>query len=413
MARNLKRFVNPRFVRTVDPGLIARLLERHRHVLSSFDLDALRGDPDIARETLQAFFTFGEESCSEGLIADLHRIAELGDADGLRLLLDQAARLGVEIRPERDPDGGERRQDPKHVALRVFLDHPAVFDAASDMLALTARSSVAEFAGLQKGVGADLSDGPRAAFEAAAARMFEADHRSSHCRVGWYEDADTVNLVVTHGSIVRTTPILQGRDERVISYRAAENAVLSYCHATGRMKISGGTPLRRSALAELFADKIIGRSGFFAGPDAQNLYTLAPIERVGCGFAFTHAFDPAIRRVRIVEVQADQLSLDRFTGKARLVSTSVARDNGGAALDRLAETMRSRSFSPEWQLRHIVIRVNVDAGPGRPGQVTVMIKPPASASFSRNRFEERIVALLQRNGLVHDRYAYGAVIAAE
>ncbi|MCB1376357.1 MAG: hypothetical protein KDJ78_19675, partial [Rhodobacteraceae bacterium] len=210
----------------------------------------------------------------------------------------------------------------------------------------------------------------------------EADHRGRHCRVGWYEDADTVNLVVTHGSIVRTTPILQGEDERVISYRAAENAVLSYCPTTGRMKISGGTPLRRSALAELFAEKMLGRPGFFAGPDAQNLYTLAPIERVGCGFGFTHAFDPAIRRVRIVEVQADQLSLDRFTGKVRLVSTSVARDSGGAALDRLAETMRSRSFAPEWRLRHIVIRVNVDAGSGRPGQVTVRIKPPASASFS-------------------------------
>lgn len=413
MAKDLKRFVNPKFIRTVDPGRIARLLERHETVARGLDLAALRGDPELAREMLRAFFTFGDESCSEGLIADLHRIAELGNADGLRLLLDQAAGLGVEIRPERDPDGGERRQDPKHVALCVFLDHPAVFDAASDMLALTARSSVAEFAGLLEGVEADLSDGPKAAFEAAAARMFEADHRGRHCRVGWYEDADTVNLVVTHGSIVRTTPILQGEDERVISYRAAENAVLSYCPATARMKISGGTPLRRSALAELFAEKMLGRSGFFAGPDAQNLYTLAPIERVGCGFAFTHAFDPAIRRVRIVEVQADQLSLDRFTGKVRLISTSVARDSGGAALDRLAETMRSRSFAPEWRLRHIVIRVNVDAGSGRPGQVTVRIKPPASASFSRNRYEGRIVTLLQRNGLVHDRYAYGAVIAAE
>ena len=138
--------------------------------------------------------------------------------------------------------------------------------------------------------------------------MFEVDHCGCYCRVGWYEDADTVNLVVTHGSIVRTTPILQGDEERVISYRAAENAVLSYSAATGRIKIGGGTPLRRSALAELFADKMLGRSGFFAGPDAQNLYTLAPIERIGCGFAFNHAFDPAIRQVRIVEAQADQLS---------------------------------------------------------------------------------------------------------
>ena len=205
MAKNLKKFVNPKFTRTVDPGLIARLVERHQHVMRGFDFDALRGDPDVAREKFQAFFTRGEEHYAKGLIADLHRIAELGDADGLRLVLDQAARLGVEIKPESDSDGGERKQDPKHVALRVFLDHPAVFDAASDMLALTARSSVAEFAGLQEGVEADLGGGPRAAFEAAAAKMFEVDHCGCYCRVGWYEDADTINLVLTHGSIVRTT----------------------------------------------------------------------------------------------------------------------------------------------------------------------------------------------------------------
>lgn len=413
MAKDLKRFVNPRFTRTIDPDLIARLLERHREVTRGFDLDALRGDADVARERLQAFFAGGEESCSEGLIADLHRIAELGDADGLRLLLDQAGRLGVPITPERAPDGGERNLDPKHVALRVFLDHPVVFDAASDMLALTARSSVAEFGGLEVGVEADLGEGPRAAFEAAAAKMFEVDHCGCYCRVGWYEDADTVNLVVTHGSIVRTTQILQGDEERVISYRAARNAVLSYSPASGRMKISGATPLRRAALAEMFADKMLGRSGFFAGPDAQNLYTLAPVERIGCGFAFSHAHDPAIRRVRIVEAQADQLSLDHFTGDARLISTSVARDAGGGALDRLAEAMRSRSFGPDWRLRHIVVRVTIESGTGRPGQVTIRIRPPASAAFSRHRFEERIMTLLRRNGLVHDRYAYGAAIAAE
>lgn len=413
MGKNLKKFVNPKFVRTIDPELVARLFERHRHVMPGFDLDALQGNAQVARERLEAFFMRGNEHCPEGLIADLHRIAELGNANGRRLLLNQAARLKVAITPERDPDGREQRQDPKHVALRAFLDHPAVFDAASDMLALTARCSLTEFAGLAEGFEADLGDGPMSAFEAAAAKMFEVDHCGCYCRVGWYEDADTVNLVLTHGSIVRTTPILQGHEERVISYRAAENAVLSYSAASGRIKIGGGTPLRRSALAEIFASRILERPGFFAGPDASNLYTLAPIERVGCGFAFNHAFDPAIRRVRIVEAQADQLSLDQVTSQTRISSTSVARDGDGGALDRLADAMRSRSFGPDWRLRHIVIRVNIDAGIGRPGQITAKITPPASAIFARHRFEERIMTLLQRNGFLHERYTDCAAIAAE
>ena len=413
MSNNLRKFVSPKFTRTIDPELMVRLFERHRHLLGTFDLHALRGDANAARDALEAFFAGPEEHCPEGLVADLHRIAELGTAQGLRLLLAQAARLGIVVAPESDVDEVDPRMDPKHVALRVFLEHPKVFDAASDMLALTARSSLAEFAGLQEGVLADMSDGARAAFEAAAAKMFEADHCGRYCRVGWYDDADTVNLVLTDGSIVRTAAILRGDEERLVTYRAAENAVLSYSAATGRIKIGGGTRLRRSALSELFADKMLGRSGFFAGPDAQTLYTLAPIERTGCGFAFQHGFDPAIRKVRIVEAQADRVSVDRFSGTERLASTFVARDDRGGALDQLAEAMRSPVFGPDRRLRHIVFRVNIDAGSDRPGQVTAKITPPARASFNRHRFEERILTLLYRNGLLHDRYADSAAVAAE
>jgi len=413
MSSNLRKFVSPRFTRTIDPELMARLFERHRHLLNGFDLDVLRGDANAARNALESFFAGPEEHCPEGLVADLHRIAELGTAQGLRLLLAQAARLGVVIAPEPRSDNADRRSDPKHIALRVFLDHPKAFNAASDMLALTARFSLAEFAGLQEGVEADMSDGARAAFEAAAAKMFEADFCGRYCRVGWYDDADSVNLVLTHGSIVRTAAILRGDEERLVSYRAAENAVLSYSAATGRIKIGGGTRLRRSALSELFADKMLGRSGFFAGPDAQNLYTLAPIERTGCGFAFQHGFDPAIRTVRIVEAQADGLSVDPFSGTSRLASTFVARDDQGGALDQLAEAMRTPVFGSDRRLRHIVFRVNIDVGTGRPGQVTAKIAPPARASFNRHRFEARILTLLHRNGLIHDRYACSAAIAAE
>jgi catechol 2,3-dioxygenase-like lactoylglutathione lyase family enzyme len=140
MAKNLRKFVNPKFI-TVDPRLLARLLERHQNVMVGFDFAALHGDPDVARAKLHDYFMRAEEHHAHGLVADLHRIAELADADGLRLILDQAARLGVEIKPERDLDDGERKQDPKHVALRVYLDHPRVFDAASDMLVMSIASA--------------------------------------------------------------------------------------------------------------------------------------------------------------------------------------------------------------------------------------------------------------------------------
>lgn len=413
MAKNLKRFVNPRFTRTVEPELIARLLERHKHQLVGFDINRLRDDPERARAQLQDFFAHAEEDYPDGLVADLHRIAELGDATGLRLLLDQAARLGVVIPPERDPDGSERRQDPKHVALRVFLDHPQVFDAASDMSALVLRTSVAEYAGADGGVEAELNGRTKAAFEAAAATMLEADLMGRYCRVGWYSDAGEVNLVITHGSIVRTLPIVHEDEERVVSYRGAEHAVLSYAAATGRLKIGGVAKARRADLAELFATTMLDRPGFFAAPEARNLYTLAPVERAGCGFEFTHAFDPCISEVRIVEAQLTYLELDERSGSMRPMFSFISRDRSGNALRRLGRTMRGQPFGSDWHLAHIGIRITVSDGVSRPVSVTVKIRPPESASFKRHRFEARIMTLLRRNGLCRDRDADSASIAAE
>ena len=315
-------------------------------------------------------------------LADLHRIAELGTAQGLRLLLAQAARLGIVIAPEQYADASDRRLDAKHVALRVFLDHPKVFDAASDMLALTARSSLAEFAGLEEGVEADLGDGARAAFEAGAAKMFEADHCGRYCRVGWYDDADTVNLVLTHGSIVRTASILRGDEERLVSYRATENAVLSYSAATGRIRIGGGTQAPEIGLVgalrrqDARALRVLFRPGraepLHAGADRAHRMRVRLPARLRSGHSKGADRRGAGRPVEHGPVLRDH----------RLASTVVARDDRGGALDQLAETMRSPVFGPDRRLRHIVVRVNIDVSSGRPGQVTAKITPPAQGDTS-------------------------------
>ena len=307
----------------------------------------------------------------------------------------------------------ERRQDPKHVALRTFLDHPAVFDAASDMLALAARSSLAEYAGLEEGIEAELSRSSRDGFAAEVAGMLEADLCGSYCRLGWYSDADEVNLVISHGSIVKTAPIVTHGEERVVSYRDAEQAVLSYSAATGRLKMGDVPKYRRADVAELFAARMLGRPGFFAAEGAQDLYTLAPIERTGPGFRFHHGFDQGIRQVKIVEAQARRPVEDRQIGNAFAASKLVARDARACALARLDEIMRGERLGEDWRLEHVVIRIALDAGPERPAQLTAKIKPPAKAVFPRHRHEGRVLNLLRRNGLVRDRHADCTLVAAE
>lgn len=415
MAKNLKKFVNPKFTRTVDLALLLRLLERQRHDLKGLDLEAL-GEEEKAEEVRQAiqdFFAGPEDNYPEGLVADLHRITELGNAAGLELIVQQAARLGVQLRADAEDDEQESQEDPKHVALRVFLDHPDVFDAASDLMALMARTSFAEFAGEDEGIEAKLDESRKAEFEKVVAAMFERDMRSGHCRVGSYDDGDELNLIIEHGSPVTTQEVLRDDKKQVISFRAAEHAILSYIAGTGRLKISGVAKARGAELAELFADKLLARPGFFAGDDAQNLYTLEPIQRAGFNFSFNHDFDPGIQRVQITEVQVDRIGTDPKSGETRTFHSFVARDGRDNALARLGERMRGESLGGDWRLNHIVIRVYFATGSARPKNVTVKLKPPGHAMFKRQQFEGRIMMLLKRNGLLHERDAGPAALAAE
>ena len=369
----------------------------------------MRGTPECAGETLQEFFAGPEECYPEGLIADLHRIAELGDAAGLRLILDEARPAWRQsISPERGPDGGERRQDPKHVALRAFLDHPAVFDAASDMLALAARSSLAEYAGLEEGVEVDLGRRPARRFDGRARpRMLEADLCGSYCRLGWYARHRRRNLVISHGSIVKTTPIVRRGEERVVSYRDAEQAVLSYSAATGRLKI--GATSRSSAAPASPSSSLTACSdgpGFFAAESAQDLYTLAPIERTGSGLPLPprlRPWHPAGKDRRGAGASAGRGPTDQAMHSPRRSSWRAMPR--ACALARLDEIMRGERLGEDWRLEHVVIRILLDAGPERPGQLTAKIKPPAKAVFPRHRHEGRVLDLLRRNGLVRDRHS--------
>jgi hypothetical protein len=414
MAKDLKKFVNPKFLRTVNLGLFQRLFARQPQEHRGFDLADFEGaDPEV-RERLKAFFEGPENSLPRGIVADLHHIAELGTENGMHLLQERAAARDTHIAAPLDADGNPIPLDPKHFAILAFLDHRSVFDAASDMLARQARSSLAEYVGLDEGIEPRLDDTSRGAFEAAAAELFQRDHRGAFCRVGWYEDGDQTVLVVTHGAPVSVVPVIDGDREDVISYRSVEYAVLAYNVGTGRMGVGGVRKALRAELAEFFAVHMLGRPGFFAGEDCQDLYTLERIENVGFSFRVNHAFDVGIQQVDIVEVQIDRIGTDPRSGEAAVEAQNVTRDFRGNALTRLHEFGDRVSFSTgRYRIGHIIIRIHFGDGRSRASRVTVKIKPPSLAVFKRQRFEARVMELLRRNGFCRERQPAEAAAAAE
>ena len=118
MGSDLKKFVNPKFLKTIDPALMRVLFVRH---FGEDELPvAFEGEAATIRAALAAHFEGTVAGWNAGMVADLHRVAELGTSEGMQLILNGARRRGVVLYPEPDPDDTEAapmRHDPKHVAL--------------------------------------------------------------------------------------------------------------------------------------------------------------------------------------------------------------------------------------------------------------------------------------------------------
>jgi hypothetical protein len=338
----------------------------------------------------------------------------LGTANGLRVLQESAVRCEISLTNKLGEQDSENL-DPKEIALRIYLDFPEVFNVASDILSYTNLSSYSEFAGSEEGIEPQLTNETSGAFQRAAEQLLQSDLRGRYCRIGSYEDGDEINIVITHGAAMRTTEVIDRGADRVISFRETEHAILSYSPLSGRLKIGGLAKARRSELAEIFAATMLQRPGFLSGEDSQNLYSLRPVERSGFAFMFNHAFDPGIRSVQITEVQVDRIVAGPLDARrTKPLWSVVARDGRDNALRRLSEIAPAVEFaSDRWRLNHLSIRVIIQDEDGKLVRVPVKLKPPGTAMFKRYRFEHRIMTLLRRNGLSHDRATGAVSVAAE
>jgi hypothetical protein len=106
--------------------------------------------------------------------------------------------------------------------------------------------------------------------------------------------------------------------------------------------------------------------------------------------------------------------MDPNSDQVTIEAQNAIKDFRGNALQRVREfsdrvTLNNGSF----RLGHMILRVHFDEGRRRGTRVTVKIKPPSLAVFKRQRFEDRIMRLLRRNGLCHERQPAEAAAAAQ
>ena len=393
MIRDVKRFASKQFIYTVDLALLKRFLEPYRGEIS-LDLDALGGDKQ-ARARLYEYFLNADENYPAQMLDDLHRIADLCTDVGVGQLRNRAEIAGIELIPTAELQASDGlRFNPRYLALRAFLDHPAVFAAALDWLAFDDHRSPAEFVGADENVRPHLGKEAREAFEQQAGEFFNARYQGRYCKVHWYPDEDGTNILVSHGKQPVSTLVIVEDQERPLTFRETKQDTLAYDQHTGRLKVASGTVEERQRLCAIFATTLLRKPKFFEHDGCQRLYTLDPIAAAGASFQLDGEWDPDLSEAAVIEIQ--------FYNQPRggwAVTIRDAKDVIARLFEKCPETNLEEARINYVRLR-FTFRVN-----GKKRKKTVKIKPPSLASFDRTSLEAKVMEHLRRNGFCLSRHA--------
>ena len=412
MARKVRKFVDREFSKTVDLDLLARLLAPFAYRLDFSWTDL----PEAEREKREAIFEFfrrATESFPSALQDALHRASILSTPSGSRLLVEQADQRGIRLVPdaETEGDGDGRHLTARHLALRAYLDHRALFDRAVDLAALWSVSSPLARSGIREGVASRHEDRAACrAFADAASEYFVSRYSGRFCDVRWYPDDDEIGIRILHGRNARTANVEQEGEERTLNWREIAEDTIRYHAASGSVKVGSGNAKDAVKLLELFAEHLIGEPDFFSAAGSDDLYTLQPIREQGADFRFRHAWDDDVTGVSIKEVQVDEGERE-VNGRTRYSPWSMTVRDQRDALGRLVELSPDIDFA-DLRITHVKLEFRFDDA-GKERRVTVKLKPPNVASFLDHAFEAKIMEHLDRNGFRNPRRAQPAAAAAE
>jgi len=183
MAKNVKKFVNRSFARTVDLDLLKRLIVPYQAAIE-LDWDGLPADESERREAIFEFFQRTDDRFPSDLLDALHKIMVLSNEQAADLLKEQADLASVAIVPDDEvtEDRGGRHLSPRHLALRAYLDHRPVFDRTIDVFAYRSVRSPPEYSGKYEGVASRHEDD--AAREASCASACTCRSTCGRSRIG-------------------------------------------------------------------------------------------------------------------------------------------------------------------------------------------------------------------------------------
>lgn len=396
MAKSIRKFVNREFVRTVDLDLLRRLMLPYSEAID-FRWEALPLSETKKREAIFEYFKNTDTRFPKKLFEALHKILVLSNENGARLLTELAEHAGVTIIPLAEREG--KVITSRHLALRAYLEHRAVFDVALNRFAFWSVRSPTEFSGSKEGVESRHADPiAKAAFCDAAVSYFSERYRGDFCEVHWYPEEEEICILVLHGKHAVTANVVEKGSEDTLQFQEIAQDTIRYHAASGRVWISAAAAAERKTLADLFAEHMLGDKDFFKGANADRIYTLAPIQEQGINFCFKKGGHSETESILVKEIQIDE-GEHEVDGKIRYSPWAMTVRDSQNAIMRLYE------LAPDVDLRDLRINhVKLEfrfRNDDREDKVLVKVKPKNTASFRNHAYEKQILEHLERNGIRH------------
>ena len=412
MAKRIRNFIDRAFSRTVDLELLHRLLSPYLGQID-FDWDGLPEDDAERREAIFDLFAKADLRFPASLQFALFNISTLSTDAGARIIQEIASEAGIDVlseyRLENAPD--DLRFTPRFIALVTWLDHRPVFDRALSAAAFLAHSTKLERDADREDVEPRHNEaGVQEAFAEAARLHFASRYNGQYCDVRWFEEEDLLRVLILHGSKAETKNVDQEGAEDTLKFREIVQSTIEYDPRRGSIAVGSKSAADAKKLVKLFGEHVLGDGDIFEASAKEELYTLAPLQRLGPAFRFR--FDPEgeITHVALREVRVDEAQITA-TGRLRRSPWFLTLGDSENALKRLKEVACDLDVA-DVRIVHAKIDVTIEVDDSEI-VVPVTIRPPRTVSMRDHSHERLILDMLEDNDIRKRRGADQAAAAAE
>lgn len=412
MAKRIRNFVDRAFSRTVDLGLLHRLLIPYLSQID-FDWDGLPEDDGKRREAIFGLFARADMRFPAKLQFALYNISTLSTDAGARIIQEIASEAGVDVLSTCRIDGAadDLRFTPRFMALVTWLDHRPIFDRALSAAAFLAHSSKLERDAEREDVELRHHDaGVKDGFAEAARLHFAGRYNGHYCDVRWFEEDDLLRVLILHGSKPETKNVDQEGAEDTLKFREIVQSTIEYDQRRSAIAVGSKSATDAKKLVKLFGAHVLGDGDIFEASAKEELYTLGPLQRQGDKFRFNFEPDGDITHVALREVRIDEAQLTA-TGRLRRSPWFMSLGDSENALRRLKEVAPEIDVG-DVRIVHAKIDVTIEVDDSEI-VVPVTIRPPRTVSMRDHSHERIILEMLEDNEIRKRRRTDKAAAAAE